>query len=87
MADTTTTTLELLIDTLYIDGDTRRITLKNPKDEITQSEITELNAFILNGGTSTLLVGDRTQSPFRRINMVTRKRTLTTELDLTPIEP
>lgn len=83
MADQISTEYDLLIDTLYIDGDTRRITLKNPKDEISEQQITTLETMILNGGTSTLLIGDRTGSPFRRINKVTRRTTTTAKLDLT----
>ncbi len=83
MADTTTIEPELLIDTLFMDGDTRRITLKNPQEEIDAEAIADLNTLILNGGTSTILIGDRTGSPFRRINKVTRRTTTTTKLDLT----
>ncbi len=82
MADTITAEEELLIDTLYVDGDTRRITLKNPKETIEASAIASLNTLILNGGTSTLLIGDRTGSPFRRINKVIRRNTSTINLDL-----
>lgn len=83
MADTIESSEELLIDNLFIDGDTRRITLKNPKDEITVQEIAALETQILNGGQSTLLIGDRTGAPFRRINKVTRRTTQTTKLDIT----
>lgn len=82
MADTTTTERELLIDYLFMDGDTRRQILKNPKDTITAQEITTLDTLILNGGTSTILLGDRSQSPFRRINTVTRRYTTTVDIDL-----
>ncbi len=83
MADTVETANELLIDNQFIDGDTRRITLKNPKDEITVQEIAALETQILNGGQSTLLIGDRTNAPFRRINKVTRRTTTTSKLDIT----
>ncbi len=82
MADKLTTENEVLIDFLFIDGDTRRQSLKNPTD-VTTSQITALETFILNGGQSTLLVGDRTGAQFRRINKVTNRTTLTLNLDLT----
>lgn len=82
MADTQTTTRELKIENLFQDGDTRTITLKNPKAEITVSEIGELETLILNGGTSTLLLGDQTGAPFRRINEVRRVTTTRTVLDI-----
>lgn len=83
MADELTTENDLLIDTLFIDGDTRRITLKNPGEEITAQAIASLETLILNGGTSTLLIGDKSGSPFRRINKITRRETATMDLDLT----
>lgn len=83
MADKLTTEYDLLIDTLFIDGDTRRITLKNPRENISRQEITTLETLILNGGTSTLLVGDRTQAQFRRIDKVTKRATTTVNFDLT----
>ncbi len=83
MADKVTYDYDLLIDTLFIDGDTRRITLRNPKPEIGVQEISSLETLILNGGTSTLLVGDKTQAPFRRINKVIRQTKTTVDYDLT----
>jgi len=83
MADQLTTEDDLLIDNLFIDGDTRRITMKNPEEGITAQQIASLETLILNGGTSTLLIGDKSGSPFRRINKVTRRSTSTLNLDLT----
>lgn len=83
MADKITEEYDLLIDNLFIDGDTRRITLKNPKDEISAQDISTLETLILNGGTSTMLIGDKTGSPFRRINKITKRNTSTITLDLT----
>lgn len=83
MADQISTSYDLLIDNLFIDGDTRRITLKNPKEEITTQAITTLETLILNGGTSTLLIGDKAGSSFRRIDKVTKRSTTTATLDLT----
>lgn len=83
MADKITEEYDLLIDNLFIDGDTRRITLKNPKDEISAQDISTLETLILNGGTSTMLIGDKTGSPFRRINKITKRHTSTATLDLT----
>ena len=46
MADTTTTTNSLKIEAVFVDGDTRNITLKNPKQNISTSEIQTLEAYI-----------------------------------------
>lgn len=80
--DVTTITKELKIDTFYVDGDTRVITLKNPKTTITDSEIEELETFIQ---TNNLLVGDKNGATFGRITTVDRVTTTTTDYGIDPI--
>ena len=71
MSDKVTTSHELKIENLFVDGDTRTITLKNPKAIIETSEITALETLILNGdGTESILIGDKYGSDFRRIQEV-----------------
>lgn len=83
MADKTTTTEELKIENLFVDGDTRTITLKNPKENIATSEITALETLILNGtGEESILIGDKYGSNFRRIEKVTKVKKRTTEWDI-----
>lgn len=83
MADKVTTTNELKINNLFVDGDTRLITLKNPKDTITTGEITALETLIKNGdGTASILIGDKYGSDFRRIQEVTRVSKTTHEYDI-----
>lgn len=89
MADKLTTTYELKFEWLFVDGDTRTFTAKNPKETITVSEITNLENLILNAKNEddpasgvTLLVGDKTNADFRRINTVIRETTQTVVLDL-----
>lgn len=82
MADTITTASELKFVWLFQDGDDRTQTLKNPIEQITASQIADIEEFILNGGSSTLLIGDKTGAAFRRINSVTRVKTITQTLDL-----
>lgn len=83
MADKVTTTNELKINNLFTDGDTRLITLKNPKDTITTGEITALETLIKNGdGTASILIGDKYGSDFRRIQEVTRVSKTTHEYDI-----
>lgn len=62
----------LRIDTMFVDGDTRAITLKSPKSTITEEEITELNTFIQ---ANNLLIGDKNGATFGRISKVTRINT------------
>lgn len=73
MADSVTTSYSLVIDNIFVDGDTRAITLKNPKEEITSSEITALNAYMQ---TNNIIIGDKTGATFGKITKVT-KRTVT----------
>lgn len=84
MADKVTTSNELKIDNLFMDGDTRTITLKNPKGTIATSEITALEALIRNGsdGSASLLIGDKYGSDFRQIQEVRRVNKTTTEYDI-----
>lgn len=83
MADKTTTTNELKIENLFVDGDTRTITLKNPKATISTSEITAIETFIKNGtGEASILIGDKYGSDFNRIQEVRRIQKTTTEYDI-----
>lgn len=83
MADKTTTTNELKIENLFVDGDTRTITLKNPKAQIATSEITALETLILNGAeANSLLIGDKYGSDFKRIQTVRKVSKTTTDYDL-----
>lgn len=83
MADKATTTNELKIENLFVDGDTRTITLKNPKTTISTSEITALETLILNGdGSQSILIGDKYGSDFRRIQEVRRIEKTTVDYDL-----
>ncbi len=84
MADRTTTSEAFKAEWLFVDGDTRVFTMKNPKATITSSEVTDLETLILNASESgvTLLVGDKTGSPFRRINTAVRETITTTILDI-----
>ncbi len=86
MADKTSTTSTLNIQTAYKDTDTRIIKLKNPRSNITTADITALETLIRNGsdGSQSLLIGDKRGSDFQQIDSVTRinKRTLTFDLEI-----
>lgn len=83
MADKVTTTNELKIENLFTDGDTRTITLKNPKTSITTGEITALETLIKNGdGTTSILIGDKYGSDFKQIWEVRKTSKTTTDFDL-----
>lgn len=82
MADTQTITRELKIELLFNDTDTRIITLKDPKTTITTNDITSLEAVLLNGGTNTLVVSDKTGATLNKIKTVTKIGTTKTNLDI-----
>lgn len=78
MADVSTETEQLKIDNYFVDGDTRVITLKNPKANITTSEIEELQAFMR---ANNIIVGDKMAGTFGKISSVTRVSERKTYLD------
>lgn len=79
MADTTKTTEELKIETLFVDGDTRSFNVKNPKSEITSAQISSLNEYMQ---TNNILVGDKYGGRFGKILAATRVRKTQVNLDL-----
>lgn len=80
MADAIKISNDLLIDNLFVDGDTRTITLKNPKYNIAESQITSLNDFMQ---ANNIIIGDKAGGTFGRINKVTIRNRTTTSLDIT----
>lgn len=78
MADISYQTETLKFDLLFVDGDTRALTLKNPKRTISSSEIDDLQTFMR---TNNIVVGDREGGTFGRIDAVTRVTERKTELD------
>lgn len=84
MADKTSYSNTLSFEWLFTDGDTRTQKVKNPQSTIETTQVSALNDLILNGGGSapTLLIGDKTSAPFRRINKVTKIQQSITTLDL-----
>ena len=79
MADIVKTTYNLVIETAFVDGDTRMITIKNPRSNISQSDITDLNSYMQE---TNILIGDKDGATFGRIKKVTRRSSTTTYLDI-----
>ena len=59
MADTTKTTFKLKMQASFDDGDTRVITLDDPRSGLTESDITALNTLA-----TPVLIGDKTGATF-----------------------
>lgn len=81
MADTTSTSDTLKFETIFVDGDTRTFSIKNPKTTIQTSEISALNTYIQENN---LLIGDKYGGRFGRILTATKVRKQTVNLDLLP---
>ncbi len=79
MADTVSYSNELKIETMFVDGDTRTFNIKNPKSNISQSDITNLNAYMQ---TNNVLVGDKYGGRFGKITQASTVNKATTTLDL-----
>ena len=79
MADVVKTSRSLIIENIFVDGDTRSVTLKNPRLDISESQITDLNSFLQE---TNILIGDKDGATFGRIRKVTRRNTTTTYLDI-----
>ena len=79
MADIVSQTSRLSVELFFVDGDTRTMTLKNPRGDITSSDMSELNTLIQ---TDNLLVGDNSGATFGKITKATRITSQTTQLTL-----
>lgn len=79
MADTTTYANDLKFEALFVDGDTRTFSVRNPKATIRDSDIVRLNAYMQENN---ILVGDKYGSRFGRIKQASTVRRTTVNLDL-----
>lgn len=79
MADMVKTSSKLLIEVLFVDGDTRTITLRNPKSTLTSNDIENLETFMQ---TNNILIGDRDSSDFKRIRVAKTRNERKIILDL-----
>lgn len=80
MADVITGATTLKIEMDFVDGDTRTNNIKDPKQDITSSEIESLNQFIR---ANNALIGDKFNAPFARIKKATRVTKTTINYDIT----
>lgn len=80
MADTIKTTTTGVFELQFVDGDTRKLNIKNPKSTIETSEITALNTYLQ---ANNLLIGDQSGATFGKIKTFTKISKNTRELDLT----
>ena len=79
MADTIKNSSSLVIECLFNDGDTRTITLKNPRSDVSATDIENLDSFMIENH---IIIGDRDSSDFHKIKKAVKRDTATTYLDL-----
>lgn len=79
MADIIKTASLLNIECVFLDGDTRIIALKNPRSNVSSSDIENLETFMQE---NQIIIGDRDSSDFRKIRKAVKRDTATTYLDL-----
>ena len=79
MADKIKRSSELLIECIFLDGDTRTINLKSPRDDVTSTDIENLETFMK---TENIIIGDRDGSNFRKVKRAVNRNTTTVYLDL-----
>lgn len=87
MADTITSSNELNLDTAYLDGDTRRIKVTNPKtqtDEAWKTQINDLSDYIAQ---NQLLLGDKGGAQFDKITKATLTQKEIHKLDISGSAP
>lgn len=79
MADTQTQNDELKIVAYFVDGDTRNITLKDPKANLSSTDIVNLQTWMQ---TNQPVIGDKMGAAFGKINKATTIRKTETQLDI-----
>lgn len=81
MSDTAKTEFTLEIDTYFVDGDTRRISIPNPitDNSVLETRIASLNTFLQ---ANNAIIGDKAGATFGKITQATRVRKTTTYFDL-----
>jgi len=79
MADTVKSGSYLNIECVFLDGDMRTITLRNPRSDISATDIEDLEEFITN---EQIIIGDRDAAAFRKISRAVKYNKTTTNLDL-----
>lgn len=79
MSDKITAFNQFKLDLYFVDGDTRTITLNNPKSTLSSSEISELNSFMQ---ANNVVIGDRTGATFGKITKGRRVTGTKTSLDI-----
>lgn len=68
----------LKIHCAFVDGDTRTITLKNPRSDLGNTDFQNLNSYIRDNN---LLIGDKTGAIYAGIQKAITSQTMTRTID------
>lgn len=79
MADTRETTREMKIKMYFVDGDDRTLTLRNPRSDISSTDIASLQSFMQ---TEQPLIGDKMGAAFGKITSAKTIQTENISLDI-----
>jgi hypothetical protein len=81
MSDKVTTSKELKINMTFVDGDSRTITVDNPKDSLTAAQI---NAVAAIAKTTQAVIGDKAGAAFHEFDTakITEKETCVLDLNI-----
>lgn len=79
MADTVQYSQDLKFEAMFVDGDTRTFSMKDPKSNISQSDISELNTYMQ---TNNVLIGDKYGGRFGKLTLATVVDKTIVNLDL-----
>lgn len=82
MSDSVSSGRELKIEAMFVDGDTRTFNIKEPKSNVDQADIANLNTYMQENN---ILVGDKYGGRFGKITIATTVDKTTTTLDLETI--
>lgn len=82
MSDSVSSGRELKIEAMFVDGDTRTFNIKEPKSNVDQADIANLNTYMQENN---ILVGDKYGGRFGKITTATTVDKTTTTLDLETI--
>lgn len=78
MADVITTKETLDMELLFVDTDTRKVSIKNPRQDITSSDIQNLETLIRSNNA---IIGDKYEAAFGSIKKAVRTKKITRTLD------
>lgn len=82
MADTITSAKSLKIEVAFFDGDTRTITLTNPRSDIEESDVRDVETYAVQ---NELLIGDKAGASITGFAHATVVDTTRRQLDISPI--